>query len=165
MAGASDYRVASPPRFAGLRAHDCARCGREEVKPVFLADPDGTHAYGSGCAARLLGYSSVARVRNEARAVQHAADTAARLAAERAEHAAAILAENPGIITGERLPLDNNGGHLYLAKKGEVWRYMGSPQDGITGFRPAFHAAIIETAHDGTVMIAERVRETLLGGG
>ena len=51
------FRIASAPRFAQFTCFDCADCGHPELgRPVFLTSESGNvAAYGSGCAARLLG--------------------------------------------------------------------------------------------------------------
>jgi hypothetical protein len=44
------------PKFAQFHAYNCARCDHEELlHPVFLSDGN---AYGTGCAAKLLGTST-----------------------------------------------------------------------------------------------------------
>jgi hypothetical protein len=89
------YRLTSAPKFAGLRTHDCTRCGRTEVRPVWLADgPTGAPmAYGSGCAAVMLGRPREAarKVVDEAAALQRQADAAEAARLERAESAGRAL--------------------------------------------------------------------------
>jgi hypothetical protein len=62
------YRRTDAPRHAAMYAFDCADCGHEELtRPVFLAAEAGTvRAYGSGCAARLLGVDVTALELDEA---------------------------------------------------------------------------------------------------
>lgn len=71
------HAIAAAPRYAAQHAHDCARCERPEVKPVWLVGPDGnTRPYGASCAARMLGRpaSHARRVRDEATAAQQLVD-------------------------------------------------------------------------------------------
>lgn len=79
------YRLVAAPKFAAMREWDCSRCGRAEVKPVFLADAAGTAAYGSGCAALLLGRprSSARKVVDEAAAIERRAAEVEAMRAER----------------------------------------------------------------------------------
>jgi hypothetical protein len=51
------YRIAPAPKNAQFTCFDCADCGHPELgSPVFLARDGGSPtAFGSGCAARLLG--------------------------------------------------------------------------------------------------------------
>jgi hypothetical protein len=51
------YTIAPKPRFAEFYAFSCACCGHEELeRPVWLNGPEGVQTYGTGCAAKLLGY-------------------------------------------------------------------------------------------------------------
>jgi hypothetical protein len=85
------YRLVAAPKFAAMSEWDCTRCGRAEVKPVFLADASGVAAYGSGCAARLLGRPASAgrKVVDEAAALDR---REAELEAMRAERRDAYTA-------------------------------------------------------------------------
>jgi hypothetical protein len=116
------YRIAPAPKFASLYEWDCSRCGRREVKPVFLNDGTGAKAFGSGCAARLLGRPEAARkIRDEFDAVQRAADQAEEMRVERvARYGRAIAAfeadpnaENPD-LTSARQAYHSLGGFPQL---------------------------------------------------
>lgn len=49
----SALHVVNPPKFAGLRSWDCARCEHQDLRrPIFLSDG---HSYGARCAAIALG--------------------------------------------------------------------------------------------------------------
>lgn len=101
------YRIAPAPKFAALYEWDCSRCGRREVKPVFLNDGTGAKAYGSGCAARLLGRPEAARkIRVEFDAVQRAAEQAEEMRVERTERYGRALKSfelDPNVETPELL--------------------------------------------------------------
>lgn len=88
------YTISPAPRFAGMRDWTCTRCGREEVKPVFLAENGGRPmAFGSGCAAKLLGREGAGRkVVDEAAAIQRADDARVEMVEERkARYARALV--------------------------------------------------------------------------
>jgi hypothetical protein len=89
------YHLVAAPKFAAMREWDCSRCGRTEVKPVFLADAAGVAAYGSGCAALLLGRPASAgrKVRDEAAALERReAEIDAMRAERRDAYARAVVA-------------------------------------------------------------------------
>lgn len=102
----SSYRLAAAPKFAALRAWDCTRCGRAEVKPVFLTDGTGAQSYGSGCAAVLLGRprSAARRVVDEFAAIERREAEVEAMRAERRDAYARALAaldltgDNPDLL-------------------------------------------------------------------
>lgn len=73
------YEITEAPEFAGMRVWDCVRCGHEELgRPVFLTGGGlAVGAYGTGCAAKLLGIVEADLIRDRA-----AADLAACPAAQ-----------------------------------------------------------------------------------
>src|SRR5688572_30018954 len=83
----TSYRIAPAPKFAGMKAWDCSRCGRQEVKPVFLAPEGSVEAlpFGTGCAAKMLGRpdAPAATIRLEADQADRRAAAEADLAEER----------------------------------------------------------------------------------
>ncbi|QOR55410.1 MAG: hypothetical protein SHS37scaffold145_61 [Phage 71_18] len=88
----TEYRLTDAPKHAGMRDHDCARCTAESLKrPVWLTGPVGAQAYGTRCAAIMLGLVPEATTEAAARkALKPLQDEATRLAAvaRRAEAAA-----------------------------------------------------------------------------
>ena len=85
----TNYSITAAPRFADMQEWDCTRCGRTEVTPVFLTDGNAIAAFGSGCAAVLLGRprSASRTITTEAAAIQRAADASDAQSAELSEAA------------------------------------------------------------------------------
>lgn len=117
------YAVAPAPKFAAMQAFDCTRCGRAEVKPIFLTDGAGARAYGTGCAALLLGYPSTSgrKVRDLADAADRAEAARVDMLAERTARYATALAEfeadanaNPPALSSCRRTYHQAGGSTVL---------------------------------------------------
>jgi hypothetical protein len=86
------YRLANAPKGSAMYAFTCSLCGHEELnKPVFLDGGAGVAAYGTGCAAKLLGCSA-RRVRVDADNLASKAALDAEYAIERAGRYAFALA-------------------------------------------------------------------------
>ena len=63
----STYARTEAPKHSDFIAHDCARCGHEELAhPVWIAErgSNNPRPYGTGCAAHLLGISEAALLAN-----------------------------------------------------------------------------------------------------
>lgn len=156
-APATTYRITPAPRYAGMMSFDCARCGRVEVKPVFLDGGEGSAPYGTGCAARMLGWLDhgtprASKVRDEAAAVERRAREVAAMQADR-------MACNAAALAAASLAMPEVDA-AYRIRKGEAMRVLGGPT---AGFRPAFHQALAEGAADGTVIVCDRTAEILAG--
>lgn len=130
------YRIAPAPKFAQFSSWDCSRCGRSEVKPVFLSGPDGIAPYGTGCAAKLLGYAKVDRVRTEFNAIQAAEDAREEMLAERkARYTKALAQFRSGIEDEVSAP------ELASCRK-TYWQSGGSE---VLGKFPEWMARVAET--------------------
>lgn len=87
----SDYEITRGPKFAGMMTHDCAVCGRPEVKPVFLKHRDGSViTAGSGCAGKLLGVPAHRVVKDHAN-IESAGRVQDQMYDERKQRAGKIL--------------------------------------------------------------------------
>jgi HK97 family phage portal protein len=88
---AEKFRVVKPPKFSGMRDHECARCGRPIRKPVFLGGASGgATPYGPYCASILMGIP-VTRVERTAVAVEAESDKTEALRTDRTRRAEKIL--------------------------------------------------------------------------
>lgn len=132
------YELAPAPKFAGMRDWDCARCGRQEVKPVFLRHAGTVASYGSGCAALLLGRPQAARaVRAEAETVQRREDERLEILAERAERFARAL------DAFHSAPNEDNGD---LCSARRTYHAMGGGP--VLGLFPAWMAEVVAAGGD-----------------
>lgn len=89
------YHLIDAPRFSEMAEHDCRRCDAESLKrPVWLSSPEtGAQAFGSRCAAILLGLIPETANAAEGRtAISRAVK--AKAEAERIERQAAARAED-----------------------------------------------------------------------
>lgn len=100
------YQLAPAPKLAANYAYSCTECGHEELgRPVFLTNGNGPTAYGTGCAAKLLGLP-LAELR-----AQIAIDDLRQLAATHPHVAtcwAFFLIARPGRITPKFLEVAAN---------------------------------------------------------
>ena len=128
------YRLAPAPKFAALRSWDCSRCGRAEVKPVFVNDGSGAIAVGSGCAAVLLGRprSAAPRIANEFAAIERREAELEAMRAERRDAYARALAA-----------LDSTGDNADLIRARQT--FHGSGGFAALGSFPAWVARVAET--------------------
>lgn len=135
------YAIAAAPRFSGQQEHNCARCDRPEIKPVWLAGPDGNiRPFGSSCAARMLG-----RPASHARRVQDEAIAAEKLAEWKHEMNAQIRAAARLLLDTWSAPTDGGAGRArFIALWRGAEKHGELPEPGM-GFR-AFVAHLAD--HD-----------------
>ena len=130
------YRIVPAPKFAGMKTWDCSRCGRVEVRPVFLSDGGAALPFGSGCAARMLG-----RPEGDARRVRVEADAADRAEAARVELAAARAAAYAEVA--EALAATPDAPHPFEAETRRTFHALGG-FDALGPF-PAWVARVAST--------------------
>ncbi len=128
------FRLAAAPKFAALRSWDCSRCGRAEVKPVFVDDGSGAIAVGSGCASVLLGRprSSARRIVDDFAAIER-----------REVEIEAMRAERRDTYTRALAALDVTGDNADLLRARQT--FHGSGGFDALGSFPAWVARVAVT--------------------